>query len=786
MRALERKLLRDLGRLWAQALAIAAVLGCGVAVLIMALGVSDALDRSRAAYYERNAFADIFASVRRAPLTILPEIRALSGVRAAEARVSEFVVLDMPGRQRPATAQVVTLPEGRDTTLNRPTLTFGRLPNPDHPEEVVVGSSFGEAHGLRSGDTFAANIGGSRRELTVVGAALSPEFIYTIGPGSMMPDAASHGVIWMGQRAAEAAFNMTGAFDDLVLGLDMRTDERAVIEALDLILEPYGNYGVHGRAQQISHSFLDAEIEQLRVMAYVLPPVFLLITVFLVNMVIGRIVALERLEIGLLKATGYSDGAILAHYLLLAGLVAAVGIVLGSLGGTYLSRWMAGQFARFYEFPELIHSVSWTTHALAAIAGFAAATVGAVRAALSAARLPPAVAMAPAPPPHFNRGVIDRALDAVRMATPDLMIARSITRWPLRAATSLLGYALATSVLVASNFFPDSLDRIIDLAFDQSNRQDAILTFPSDVPDIAVEEIRKLPGVIQAEGNLSMAATLRHGHLEKDATLQGLSADADLARVVGENGVIAIPDRGLVLSDRLAETLEARTGDLIELDLPGHLADPVFVTVAAQVPQVLGLGAYMSPSAINAMLDRAPAVSAVNVTLAADEAAAFHAAVKTMPGLGGAILLADNRRSFEKTVAENIGAMTTIYILLGSAIAVGVAYNAARIQLSERARELASLRILGFGRGDVSWVLIGEAMILVVCAQPLGWWIGYQIAALMTRAFSSDLYVLPLVVQPATFAMASLVVILAAFGSVMLVRRRVDRLDLVAVMKSRE
>jgi putative ABC transport system permease protein len=201
---------------------------------------------------------------------------------------------------------------------------------------------------------------------------------------------------------------------------------------------------------------------------------------------------------------------------------------------------------------------------------------------------------------------------------------------------------------------------------------------------------------------------------------------------------------------------------------------------------MFGLGAYMAPEAIDALLGRAPAVSVVNVTLRADAAAEFHAAVKAMPALGGAILLSDNRRAFERTVAENIDAMTTIYILLGAAIAVGVAYNGARIQLSERARELASLRILGFGRGEVSWILIGEAMVLAVLAQPLGWAIGYGVAATMTSAFSSDIYVLPLVVRPATFATASLVVLLAAFASVMLVRRRVDGLDLVAVMKSRE
>ncbi|MEM8823535.1 MAG: ABC transporter permease, partial [Pseudomonadota bacterium] len=464
-RAIDLKLIRDLRRLWAQALAIAAVLGCGVAVLLMSLGMSDALDRSREAYYERNAFADIFVRAKRAPRPLLAEIADIPGVRSVEGRVSRFVLLDLPGRTRPATAQIVSVPEAGAPRLNVPVLRSGRWPDPGAWDEVVVNAPFGEANGYRIGDTFFANLGGTRRELRVTGTALSPEFIYTIGPGALMPDPLSHGVIWMTERAAEGVFDMTGAVDDIVLSLSRDADPRLVIERIDTLLEPYGGAGAHDRDDQISHAFLESEIDQLQIMAWILPPVFLLITAFLVNMVIGRIVALERAEIGLLKASGYSDMAVLTHYLLLAGLVAAGGILIGWVAGTWLARWTAEMYARFYDFPELIFGLSWTTYALGALTGFASAVVGAVRAAWSAARLPPAVAMAPAPPPRFKQGLVDRLLAAVRLPQTDMMILRSISRWPVRAGTAVLGYALATTILVAPSFFQDALDEIVDLAF---------------------------------------------------------------------------------------------------------------------------------------------------------------------------------------------------------------------------------------------------------------------------------------------------------------------------------
>ncbi|MBF9033282.1 FtsX-like permease family protein [Rhodobacterales bacterium HKCCE2091] len=785
-RTLDLKLLRDLRRLWAQALAIAVVLACGVAVLLISVGMSGALDRSRAAYYERNTFADLFARATRAPDTLTPELRLVPGVRDVETRISNFVILDLPGRIRPATAQIVSIPEAGSARLNTPFLVEGRWPRPGAPGEVVVNAPFARAHGYHSGDRFTANVGGTRLELTVTGAALSPEFIYTIGAGAMMPDPTSHGIIWMPRDAAAAAFGMTGAFNDVVFSLERGATPEAAIDAIDALLDPYGGTGAHDRSDQISHAFLDAEIEQLRVMAWVLPPVFLLISAFLVNMVIGRIVALERAEIGLLKALGYSDRSVMVHYLLLAGLVALIGVGIGWGLGGYLSRRMAELYARFYDFPELIFGISWNTYALSALAAFAASAVGAVRSALSAARLSPAAAMGPAPPPTFRQGGFDRLMTRLRLPQTDMMIFRSITRWPVRAGTSLLGYALGTSVLVASNFFPDSLDRLIEVAFDVTNRQDVILTFPSDAPAQAVVDARGLPGVMQAEGHQWLEATFRNGHRTENATIQGIVPGNDLTRIPGRGGAVEPPDHGILLTDSLLSRLGLAVGDRVEVELTGRLDRPVELVVAGAVPQYLGPFGYASSETIDRLLDRDPLVSSVNVTLDPARADDFHAAVKESPALGGAILLSDNRRAFEDTLAANITVMSLIYIGLGAAIAIGVAYNSARIQLSERARELASLRILGFHRWEVSWILVGEAMLLAILAQPLGWWIGHGVAALMTSSFSSDLYVLPLVLQPSTYAGASLVSLGAALGAVLMVRRRADRLDLVAVMKTRE
>ena len=194
----------------------------------------------------------------------------------------------------------------------------------------------------------------------------------------------------------------------------------------------------------------------------------------------------------------------------------------------------------------------------------------------------------------------------------------------------------------------------------------------------------------------------------------------------------------------------------------------------------------MDIATLNALNRQSPRISTANLLV--DDAALYdlHAALKEVPKLTGTVMLTDTRRSFQDTIRRNVIIMTTVYLTVASLITIGVSYNAARIALSERAREFASLRILGFTRGEVSLILVGEIMILTLLAQPLGWFLGYLIVLATTQGFDSDLYRIPLVLKPATFATASLVVLAASLAAALVVRRRIDRLDLVQVMKTRE
>jgi len=785
-RAIDRKLLRDLRRLWSQVAAIALVLACGVAILLTAFGMIRALETTLDDYYGRQRFAEMFASVRRAPGELVEEIRAIEGVRAAEVRRVGPVTLDLPDRAAPGSGRMLSLPPGAPL-LNAPLLVSGRVPDPDSDREVAVNARFAQANGFRPGDSFAAIANGRRLDLIITGTLRSPEFLYSLPPGGLMPDDAGFAVIWMPERAAGAVLDLEGAINDVTLTLHTTAVTAEVADRVDAVLAPWGGTGVRLRDQHPSHAFIAAELQQLRNMTVVLPPIFFVIAGFLVNMLLGRIVALERAEIGLLKAVGYRKSEIALHYLLLAMLVACIGIAIGWLAGSWLAGGMARIYARFFDFPWLIRPDGFDVYAISGLLALVVAGLGAARAALTAARLAPAVAMAPPAPPNFGKGPFDRLAAGRWLSQPAKMVLRGLLRWPVRAAMTMLGLSAGVAILVASSFMIDAMDVVMDSAFYRANRQHATLVLGAEAPAKAALQARALPGVLRVEPQFDLAVTLRNGHLSKRLSITAQPPDGDLVRILDTEGrVVAAPETALMLSRQLADQLQVGPGDVVEVEVAGDRERDFREPVAAVTRQYLGLGAYMDHDALAARLGRAPQVTALHLALDPAALPELQAALKTLPTLAASVMLTEVRDSFRETIRQNIRRNTILFLTISGLITAGVAYNGARIQLSERARELASLRILGFTRTEAASILLGETAVLALLAQPLGWGIGTLIAQGMVSGFDSDLYRIPLVLTPANFARASLLTLTAILAAALLARRRFDRLDLLDVLKTRE
>lgn len=786
MAPLHRKVLRDLVRLWAQGLAIALVLASGVATLILGSGAYASLDQTRARYYEANRFADVFADVVRAPLALVPGIAAIEGVLQVEARIVKLGLLDLPEMAEPGAVLLVSLPQDDRTGLNRLHLRLGRLADPARADEVVVSEGFAQAHGLMPGDRFAVLMNGQRRLLQITGIALSPEFIYALGPGDMMPDPRRFGIVWLPRPALAAAYDLEGAFSNIVLKLAPGAEEAAVIAALDRITAPYGGAGATGRKDQLSHAFLDAELQQMSAMVRVLPPIFLLVAAMLVNMTLSRLIALEREQIGLLKAIGYSGRAVAWHYVEFVLWIAVAGVLIGFAAGSWLGAGLAQLYARFFSFPFLVFSRDPQIYVLAGLVTLTAAVGGALHAVRAVLKLPPAVAMSPPAPALYGRagGGLVRLL-ALRQS--GVMVARHLWRWPVRTGSSILGVAMAVAILVASLWSFGSVDHMIDVTFFRAERHDAMLVFGEPLPRAAALSAARLPGVLAAEPFRSVAARISHQSASRRVSISGKPADPALSRVLAPDlRPMALPEAGLILSEALADVLGVRPGDRVTVEILEGARPVLTLPVSGLSVGYVGLGAAMEIGALNRALGEGALISGVALSIDAAARTEFYAAARATPRTGFLMITGLTVERFRATLAENIIRMVTIFVTLATIIAVGVVYNYARIALSEQGRELASLRVLGFTRGEVAAVLFAELAAVVLLAQPLGWLIGYGISLAMVAAFESDLYRVPFVIGREVFGIASLAVLAAALASALLIRGRINRLDMIEVLKTRE
>jgi len=786
LRALERKLLRDLWRLRGQVLAIALVIASGVAVLVMSLGTIEALRQTAAAFYDRSAFADVFATLKRAPEGLVRRIAEIPGVRTVETRIARFTLLDVAGFAEPVVGRIVSIPEHGEPLLNRLFLVRGRLVEPERPDEVVLSEAFADAHGLAPGSQLKALINGKQRTLRVVGLALSAEYVYAMAPGSLMPDEKRFGVLYMGREALAAAYDLDGAFDDLSLSLLRGSSPESVIAELDPLLASYGGIGAYARKDQISNWFLMSEIEQLANMVTVLPTIFLSVAAFLTSMVLNRLIAIERSEIGLLKAFGYSNAAVGWHYAQLVIAISGLGVLLGCALGAWFGRGMTGMYAELYRFPFIIFKPSLSVYVIAAGVSIGSALLGTARAVLRAVRLPPAEAMRPPSPTLFaSEGIgarIERLFDQ-----PTRMIFRQITRFPARSGGTSFGIAMAVGLLVMALQWPDSIDRMLEVYFFEGQRQDVTVGFGEAKSTEVAASLARLPGVLAVEPERSVPARLRSGPRSRRIAVQGIPADARLLPVYDtERGEIELPAAGMLVSSKLAEMLAVEPGDRVSVEVLEGRRPVLDVPVAGIFETNMGTPAYMRMDALNRLMRERPVANAVHLAVDPLREPELFRELERIPAVSGVTLRRAAVEKFNQTMAETMLIFTGVFALFSATLAFGVAYNATRVSLSERARELATLRVLGQTRLEISYILLGEVALLALAGLPIGCAVGAAISWFMATQFETELYRVPLVLEHTTFGMAVAIAIVSVAISAAIVRQRLDRLDLIAVLKTRE
>lgn len=783
---LARKLWRDLWHMRWQVLAVALVAAVGVANLVMSRATLESLEGSRDRYYREYAFADVFAEMRRAPESVASRLAEIPGIAVVDTRITTFGRAELRGFSDPIRIQALSTPEFGALRLNRLHLRSGRYPALGERDTLVVSDAFAEAHGLRAGDALTLILHGHRQKFRIVGIGATPEFVAQMAPMTIFPDARRFAIVWIPRPALAAAVDMDGAFNSVTFALQPHARREQVIADIDRMLARYGGIGAVGRANQRSHRYLSEEFRQLATMARIFPAVFLSVAAFVLHVVLGRLVAGQREQIGTLKAFGFERGEIWRHYAGYALLIGLMGAALGLTLGARLGGAMADLYREFYRLPFLDFTLSWGVVGIALLVSLGSALLGASIPVLAAARLPPAEAMRPEIPwqgavRRFAIGRLQRLSQAHRL------IARNLQRRPLRTLLTCLGLALGTAVMMMGRFQNDAIDDIVQRQFRQAERHDISVSFFEPQSPRVMNELARLPGVLTAERERSVPVIVRFRAADYRTVLRGLPPDSRLRSTIDHEGnPIRLPLRGVVLTDYLADLLGARLGDTIELETLDARRRVLRLPLTGVVGEPFGSQAYLPLATLDRAMGEGERVSGAVLAVESLAMPALFYALERRPAIAGVDERLASIRNFYDGMANTILTFTLIATLFGVVITAGVIYSSARVALSERARDLASLRILGFTSAEVGYLLLGELALLTVVAIPLGFLLGHGLIALLVLGYDSDLFRIPHYVSPATYGIAGVTTLITALLCGGLIWRRITRLDLIGVLKARD
>jgi putative ABC transport system permease protein len=785
--ALLRKLLRDTWRWRGQILAIVVIIGCGIGTFVAFASVSGSLQSSLDAYYDRYGFADVFDQLTRAPDLVRRTIQGIPGVAAVQTRVVEDVIIDIPGRTEPAVGRVISLPDEGPPTINGLHMNAGRYVRPGAAGEVIVSQAFAEGNGLSIGSSLGAVLNGRWQQLRIVGIAVSPEYVYEVPPGGQpYPDPAHFGVLWMGDRQVSSAFQMYQAFNDVSLRLAHGASVTGAIVALDNLLDRYGGVGAYDRNDQPSARLLSDALVRLNTSAVFIAILFLSIAAFLLNVLLLRLIRTQRDQIAVLKAFGFSNLTLGLHYLGFVAVIVLLGAILGAGLGIAWGQAFTREYSRlFFHLPTLRFASSLPVFVEALMFCAIASVIGALAAVREAVRLAPAEAMRPEAPETYRQSTFERL--TIKMGAPLEMriVSRNIEHKPLTSALSILGVALAIALLILARYLPDATDRIFDILFNETEREDATISFVHALAPAAVLDVAKLPGVLHVEAFRSVAARVSYASVSQRVAITGLQQGGRLRRIVDLDGqVIPVPREGVVISKTLARSLRIPVGAMLDVDVLEGRRQHVQLRLVDIVDEFSGTSVYCDMNTLDRLLDHGGQVSGAYLALDSQRAGEFDAAIKRVPEVSGVSLREASMHDYTEVLAQAMRIDESMVFLFACVIAFGVAYNTARIALSERTIELSSLRILGFTRAETWRILVGEQLFFILAAAVPGIVAGALFTRWLAVVRSTRDFTLPWVLTPSAVAFAlGFVVVVTAISS-LIVRRQIDRLDIVSVLKT--
>jgi len=789
---LDRKLGREVRSTWPLLLAITGIMAVGVACYVSMASAYNNLDAAKGRYYRQCRMSDFWIDVKKAPLAELDAVARLPGVAEIRPRIQFFATVDLDGVTRPLNGQVLSLPDRREPIINDVVLVRGGYFTDRRQNEVIVNAAFAEHHKLEPGQWIRLVLNNRRQELFIVGTAISSEFVYLLGPGAITPEPEHFGVFYIKRSYAEDVFDFDGAANQ-VLGLlapEAKDRPQAWLRRAELVLAPYGVFTTTPLADQPSNKYLSQEIEGLATFGIFMPAIFLAVAAMVLNVLLTRLAEQQRTVVGTLKALGYSDRQIFVHFLKFGVTVGLAGGLLGAAGGHVLAGYMTTMYRLFFEFPELQNRVFPGTLATALAISLAVAVAGSLRGARAVLRLEPAEAMRPKPPKQGGAVILERiGWLWRRLSSGWRMVLRDVLRSRLRTAAGVFAAMMGASVLVTSFMMVEATRYLIDFQFKWLLKSDIELAFKDERGQDALAEAAQLPGVDYAEPVLHVAGTFHHGPIEKQGGITGLIRGASLTVPRDRQArPIRVPSAGVAMTRKLADVLNVRRGDLIQFRPVKGLRRTHQIRVAEIADSYLGTAVYADIHFLSGLVGEELALTGVQLATDGDDRQVgdLYRELKQLPGLQAVGARPDMVRSLEETILKTLWVSIGMLVMFAGMVFFGSIFNASMVSLAERQREVATLRVLGYGPWMIGSLLLRESMIVTTFGTALGMPLGYFWTVLAAISYESEMFRFPVVSSAGTWIWTAVLAVLFGLAAHLCVQWTIHRMDWLDALKASE
>ena len=787
MNILFKNLLRDIKKSKGQFISILIIVVLGVTFYTAINSAFENLSNSSTKYYEDYRLADIWVDIYNAPIAIKEKLESIPNVKTATGRIIKDASINIS--EENATLRFITLPDIKRDIINDVVIKSGRYFSDSDSNQCLLDEDFFKANNLNLGEYIYPIINGNKVKLKVVGSVKSPEFVYILKDSSeMMADNKRFGIIYIKQSFGEAIFDLKGFINNIAIQISNGSDVKVIKDDVKKALKNYGVKSVIDREEQTSSKMISEEIKQLKSMGGTFPIIFFMVASVIIYIMMGRMVENQRTQIGVLKAVGFTNVQVLTYYMSYSAIIAFIGSFIGSIIGTYMGVGMTKLYNQYFNLPlgdvkiygEFVVPAFMLTLFFCLFAGYNSCK--------AIFKIMPSEAMREKSPQSGKKIIVEK-IDLIwrNISYLEKIIIRNLFRYKKRALLISIGVIFSSAILLVALSMSDSMNFMIKQQYGNIQDYDIKVKLSKLISVEELNNIKNITHVKELEPVLETGVEISNGWKSKNVGFTALVKDPQMYKVEDKNGnAISIPKNGILISEKLANTLGVKVNDSVNIKFYFPGKDKKEMVVKGIVVQYLGLSTYTSMDNLNGILGEGMIASSAVLKL---DNINFENEVKDklrdMPNVTSVESKTDSLNALLKTMG-GMEASIGVYIILSGILLIAVLYNIATINIFERQRELATLKVLGFTNNEVKKLIFNENYIIVIFGMIIGLPFGKWLGAYLMASSSTDAYTIPYIIEIKTYIIAIILTLLFTAITNLTLMKKIKALDMIEVLKNKE